>query len=188
MQTVSEIFFQLSLSIWDIPNRNIELHQDSEEERKESANFQQGNKLMYKKVFGCERRKKSLQNHVIVLLYAISSYLYSWVCALPVCLSSPYASSLPRRTQESDKRDSFAWKKKGEIMCIQKEEEKRSWQCLNCIFYSYVFTSRSKASTFDAAENCNDFEVDNPSVKSIFAAFNALLLLQLKKWQGCLVR
>ena len=141
---------------------------------------------MYKKVFGCERRKKSLQNHVIVLLYAISSYLYSWVCALPVCLSLLMLQACQEGPKRVTKEIHLLERKKGRL-CVYKRK-KRSWQCLNCIFYSYVFTSRSKASTFDAAENCNDFEVDNPSVKSIFAAFNALLLLQLKKWQGCLVR
>ena len=65
-------------------------------------------------------------------------------------------------------------------MCIQKEEEELTMSKLHFLLICFHF-SRSKASTFDAAENCNDFEVDNPSVKSIFAAFNALLLLQLKK-------
>lgn len=74
---------------------------------KKGTNFQQGNKLMQRKTFWAECEEKSLQNHVRILKL--------WVLAMPLVLIfiaefvpclSPF--TVPRGTQESDKRDSFA--------------------------------------------------------------------------------
>ena len=103
-------------------------------DRKESANFQQRNKLMYKKVFGRgeawkkEKKKFAKSCHSsampLVLIFIAEFVPVSPLLSPYACVCCLEASSLPRRTQESDKRDSFAWKKKGEIMCTQKEERR----------------------------------------------------------------